>query len=255
MSKFIERLKRVSEGEAAPLGFGIKAPEKMPQMVLGAILTRDDIGMAAAAVEKGIDAVLISLLSVAGGTNELGQIIQLAAHIPWGVWLESPTAEEVKQVREMGCDFLLFDGERTSFTLLREEGLGKIMKVESALSDSLIRTTDRLPVDALFMDNGTLGLPLSVNQLMDYYRFVLLTRKPLLVSMPSSMSDLDVEMLWEVGIAGVFLKAEADLFESRLSALQQAIKKLPSSRRRPRSASEVSLPYLGEPPSAPGRSR
>src|SRR4030042_5177301 len=107
MSKFIEKLKRVSEGEAQPLGFGIRAATRTPQMVLGAIVAKDDIGIVAGAFEKGADVLLISMPSVTEGLSELGRVSQLAADVPWGVWLESMTPEEVKQVRETGCDFIV----------------------------------------------------------------------------------------------------------------------------------------------------
>jgi len=254
MSKLIEKIRRVSGGEAAPLGFGTKASVKTPQMALGAILTKDNVGMAASAVERGVDALLISLHSVAEGVSELGQVTQLAANVPWGIWLQYPTVEEVQQVREMGCDFVLFEGARTFSALLREEGLGRIMKIDTSLSDSLVRAIDRLPIDALLIGDG-MGEPLSVYQLMNYHRFVLLTRKPLLVWGASSMSDLEVEMLWEAGLVGVFLQTEPSSLENQLSALRQAIDKLPSSRKKPRTAPDVSLPYLGEQPSTPERPR
>lgn len=249
MSKLVDKIKRVSEGEAAPLGFGTKTPVKMPQMVLGAILAKNDIGMAASAVERGADALLISLHSVTEGVNELGQVTQLAANVPWGVWLESSSPEEMRLVREIGCDFILFEGARTPSALLREEGLGRIMKIDTSLSDSLMRAIDRLPVDALLIGNGMGEPPLSVYQLMNYYRFVLLTRKPLLVLVTSEMTNLEVETLWEAGLVGIFLETEPALLENQLSMLRQAIDKLPSSRKKPRSVPDVSLPYLGQQPS------
>jgi len=256
MSKLVEKLKQASEREAQPLGFGTKASVKKPQMVLMASLTKDDIKMATSAVEGGADALLVALHSVAEEANELDQILQLAADVPCGVWSEAPTAEEMKQVREMGCDFVLFDGAKTPSGLLREEELGRVIKVEHSLADSLVRTIDRLPIDALFIDcRVEEKLPLSVYQLMAYHRLAALTRKPLLVVAPSLMSDLDVETLWEVGIVGILLKAEAGPIEDRLSVLRQAIDKLPSSRKRPRPGEDAVLPHLGEQPPPPQRER
>lgn len=255
MSKLIEKLKQASEGESQPLGFGAKAVVKKPQMVLIASLTKDDFKTATISVE-GADALLMALPSVAEGADELGQMLQVAGDLPCGVWLEAPTAEEVEQVRAIGCDFLLFDGARTPSGLLREEQLGRIMKVENALADSLARTIDRLPVDALLIDyEVNEAPPISVYQLMVYHRLAALTRKPLLAVAPSAMSDIDVETLWEVGLGGMVLKVEAGRIEDRLSALHQAIDKLPSSRRKPRPEPDALLPHLGEEPGPSQRER
>ena len=208
-------------------------------MVLIAALTEGDVR--AAAVE-GADAVLISGAKFKG--ESLARIVGSLAGVPWGVSLEQVSAEDLPLLKEMGCDFLVFDAARAPLKLLREPEMAKIVKVEPSVVDGLARAIAQLPIDAVLIGAGG-ELSLSVQRLMVCQHVINLVRKPALALAPMAMSGEDLEELWEAGIAGVVVNLERGVGEE-LPKLRQAIDGLPTSRRRRKERPEALLPYVGE---------
>ena len=207
-------------------------------MVLIAAVTE---GEAKAVAAEGADAVLISQVKLKG--ESLAQTVDSLAEIPWGVSLEEVTAPELSKLKEMGCDFLVFDAARAPLILLREQEMAKIVKVEPSVADGLARAIEQLPIDAVLI--GADGeRPLSVHRLLVCQNLANLVRKPLLILAPLAMGGEDLEELLQTGIAGVVVNLERGV-KGELSQLRQAIDALPPSRRRKRRA-EALLPYARE---------
>jgi len=207
-------------------------------MVLIAALTEGD---ARAAAVEGADAVLISGAKFKG--ESLARIVGSLADVPWGVSLEQVSAEDLPLLKEMGCDFLVFDAARAPLKLLREPEMAKIVKVEPSVADGLARAIAQSPIDAVLIGAGG-EFSLSVQRLMVCQHLINLVRKPALTLAPMAMSGEDLEELWETGIAGVVVNLERGVGEE-LPKLRQAIDGLPTSRRRTERP-EVLLPYVGE---------
>lgn len=236
MSKLLEKLQRISRGPSQPMGFRAAATmPKGPSMVLIAALTEGD----ATSAGESADAVLFPWEKLEGGS--LGKIVASLGDLPWGVSLEEATGEELSQLKEMGCDFLVFNAARAPLALLREEEMGKIVEIEPSLADGLVRAIEQLPIDAvLIAEEGEL----SIHRLMVCQHLANLVRKPLVALAPIAMSKEDLQGLFEAGVAGVVVRLEGDVKE--LSRLRQAIEELPSSRGRRKERMEPLLPYAGE---------
>jgi len=199
-------------------------------------------GDAKAAVVEGADAVLISGAKFKG--ESLARIVGSLADVPWGVSLEQVTAEDLPQLKEMGCDFLVFDAARAPLKLLREQDMAKILKVEPSVADGLARAIAQLPIDAVLIGDGG-ELSLSVHRLMVCQHVINLVRKPALALASMAMSSEDLEELLETGIAGVVVNLERGVGKD-LPKLRQAIDGLPTSRRRRKERPEALLPYARE---------
>lgn len=197
-------------------------------------------GEANAVGVEGADAVLISQVKLKG--DSLAQAVDSLAEIPWGVSLEEVTAPELSKLKEMGCDFLVFDAARAPLMLLREQEMAKIVKVEPSVADGLARAIEQLPIDAVFIGAES-ELSLSIQRLMVCQNLTNLVRKPLLTLAPLAMGSEDLDELLQTGIAGVVVNLERSV-KGELSQLRQAIDALPSSRRRRRA--EALLPYVRE---------
>src|SRR5579883_1813710 len=81
-SKLLDRLRQISRGAAAPIGFGRAAEPSPPAMLLVAVLPRNDVSLAEAAVRAGADAVAFrvcgvgtDILKETGGVEAEGQAI------------------------------------------------------------------------------------------------------------------------------------------------------------------------------------
>jgi len=76
-SKLIQRLREISRGAPAPIGFGRVAEVTTPAMLVVAILPRNDVSIAKAAVEAGADAVTLRICGA--GTDLLKETGDLNA--------------------------------------------------------------------------------------------------------------------------------------------------------------------------------
>src|SRR3990172_3777402 len=94
MSKFLDRLERISLGSPGPIGFGMARSPKTPGMALvGGISSDYSAGMAALA-DLAPDAALIS---GAGGPPALKKLSRsLGEEIPWGVRVSSLTEDDAR---------------------------------------------------------------------------------------------------------------------------------------------------------------
>ena len=191
--------------------------------------------------EHGADAVLISSEKLNG--VRLEQIVDSLSEVPWGISAKEVSAEELPHLREMGCDFLVFDATKAPPALLREEEMAKIVEIQPSMADGLARAIESMPIDAALI-GAEGGLSPTIYHLMTYQHVANLVRKPLVVSVPTYVTSEDLEELLAVGVAGVVVNLERGL-KSNLVRLRQAIGALPPSKGR-KGKAEPLLPHIGE---------
>lgn len=239
MSRFLDKLERIWAGKAQPIGFGPQtAKAKSPAMAIVTRLSPGEPDMAALSGEEGADALLVSIDDLERGAETLSRVSQVAGDIPLGVSVKAVTKDDVEQLIELGCDFLLFNANEVPAAILSETRIGKVMEVDPSLSDSLARTIARLPIDAVFFSAEQ--QPLSVRQLMDYARLASLVGKPFLVALPAALRREDIEGLWQAGVRGLVLTLE----RARLSQVREMIQALPPTRKRAEKGMDVLLPAV-----------
>ncbi len=193
----------------------------------------------------GADAGLLPISKLSSGRETLRKIAQAVPDIPWGGWLRDVSQREMKQMKRVGCDFVVFPAANTSLAILQNTEVGKILEVEASLSEGLSRTIDELPVDAvLIAGEEKEGYFLTWQHLMLFWRFANSLAKPLLVSVPSTVVASELQVLWEAGVDGVVVEAGA----GGLTELRQAIDKLTFSPLRRRRKAEALLPYISAGP-------
>jgi hypothetical protein len=248
MSKFIDKLKRISQAELQPMGFRTVAPvPQKSRMLLVATLAQVDIDRLTDFV-AGADAGLLSIAKLSSGAKTLKQIRQAMSDIPWGGWLKEVGREGIGQMVAAGCDFVVFPAANTSLALLQNEKLGKVLEVEPGLDPGLLKAIDDLPVDAVLLAAEEGDYFLTWHHLMLFQRCADLLTKPLLVSVPPEVVASELQALWEVGVGGVVVKAGVGQPEGRVAELRQMLDKLtlpPSGKRK---KVEPLLPYSGGEP-------
>jgi len=175
-------------------------------------------------------------------TQALEEASQAIPEIPWGGWLTEQI--DMKATVSAGCDFVVFPAAKTPLAIPQNDALGKILEVEASLSDSLLRTVDELPVDAvLIADQGEDYL--TWHHLMLFQHLVDLLTKPLLVSIPQTATAHELQALWEAGIDGVITEVSPRQPPGRIKQLRRAIDKLTLPSPRKRVKTEALLPYPG----------
>jgi hypothetical protein len=247
MSRLIDKLNRVSQ--AVPQAMGFRAMQNVspkPRILLIADLAEANVDGVADYV-AGADAGLLHIPNLSEGAKTLKNICKVVPDITWGGWLRDVGQGEVKQIIEAGCDFIVFPPANTSLALLQDTKLGKILQVETSLSEGLLRTVNELPVDAVLTNGGQDGeYFLTWHHLMLFQRFADLLTKPLVVSVPSNVTADELQALWETGVEGVMIKVGVEQTKGKLKELHEIIDKLTFTSRRKGGKAEALLPYIGE---------
>ena len=246
MSKLLDKLEAISEGRAQPIGFGAAASrEKRAPMLVVAAVPSGNAKLSAAAEDGGADAVLV----VADRKTEQGsrKVAGPKTSVPWGASLNPATVQAVADLVEAKCDFLVLSPAGTQAAVLREEGIGKILQVDTSLEDNLVRTINRLDVEAVLLAPVKDEVfPMTVQQVMAFERLAGAAGKHILAAMPPEMPVEDLETLWGLGAAAIVVDLAVDKPEERLAEVKQAIEKLPANRRRQKGRLSASLPFSRE---------
>ena len=240
MSRFIDKLKRVSQAGSPPMGFGARHSISKPRLLLVANLSQAGIDNPAELV-AGADAGLLRIEDSGLGSILLKKIAKVVPDIPWGGWLNSISRGEVKQIMEAGYDFLVFPPE-ISLEVLGDEKVGRVLVVDASLERDLVKVLDELPVDAVLINSQQAEYyPITWHHLMLFKRFATLSGKPLLVSVPSDITTDALQLLWETGVDGLVIEVIPEQPAGGLKRLRQAIDSLtlPSKRKRMRTRAIV----------------
>jgi hypothetical protein len=145
MSKLLEKLERISEGSGQPIGFGAAVNRtKIAPMLIIASVPAADAQLSGVIGKESIDAILIAVENLAKDKKVLAKIDNTKTSVPWGVSMDAVNKEEIEQLIGMSCDFVIFGPARTQAAVLNEDRIGKVLKLDPALTDSMIRAISRL---------------------------------------------------------------------------------------------------------------
>ena len=243
MSRFIDELNRVAKAAPQPMGF--KAAPLVPeepriQLVAGLAQTADVNRLA-----DGADAVLLRLSKATLTAKALQNIAAALPETPWGVWTEDTGDKKLEALDAAGGDFAVFPTTCQFSAATPDDKAGRILQVESSLSEGLLRAVNDLPVDAVLADITYEADSIAWHHLMHFQRLANLLAKPLLTTVPPSVTADELKTLWEAGVDGVVVTVGAGQPAGRLRELRQSIGELKFPPSRKRGKSEALLPHLG----------
>ena len=233
MSKFIEKLKRLGQNTPVPFGFGAarNRGSAEPTIMLIGRAALDDLAKTPGLSETPADAILVSLNT---GKKKLpkGTADLLKGHL-WGAIATDIGEDQIEQLNEFGCDFLVFEADKTPAALLNDEDMGKVISVGPDLEENVAQSIQELPIDAAFFSPQDDLLPLTIQKLIDIELVRLLVDKAFVMVAPQNLSSADLEVLRNVGIGGLVLELNAP---DAIAKTKEAIASLP--RRKPRPTSK-----------------
>ena len=227
MSKLLEKLEQMSKGNSKPMGFtAAAAKSKLANMIIIAYVDDKDKAAITAAGEYA-DAVLTNSFS--------GKSTVSKSSLPWGA-----PASKATDVKDSGCDFILIDTEKSPIALLQEEKLCRIIEIDPAMPDGMIRAASQLPVDIVLVAGDTV---VSMKRLLTCQHIANMVGKYLLVRVPPDISAAELREIWEIGISGVVVPVTGSSKEG-LAALRQAVDNLPASRRKRGLKTSATIPQI-----------
>lgn len=226
MSKLADAMNRATRREARPIGFTATAIKPNPTMLLLArVSSATDAADAAA---NGADAVIV--------TSDDRLPRESTGDIFWGTGAPVSGRDAARSLREAGADFIVFDDATTDASVLLEEDLGFVMRIDLDASDTFLRTIDTLPVEALLAPS--LEGALTVRRTLDLRRIAAFARKALVLPVPAAIDAAALEALRDTGVIAVVVDGA-----SEVKVLRATIDALPPRRRaREAATSAVALP-------------
>ena len=237
MSKFIERLQQVLKPTIQSMGFNTaKSEQARPriQLVMDVAIAKSKTQPKE--LEKA-DALLVPISAVG-----VGKTIS-------GVQLSKGDAEEVEKSIKAGVDFIILPA--SGEVLPSDQKIGKILQVEAAISDILLRTVSALPVDAVLLKEEENGLVLNWKRLMMIHRYSSLAGKPLMIEALPTVTETELQQIWEAGVSGVIVKTDAEQAEAVALNLRNIIDKLTFPSKRKQEKSMAIVPHIESAPEEP----
>lgn len=244
MSKLIDKLLQTAETVSLPLGF--RATKPSPSKPKMALIARVEPASNTAPLVDYVSSADAAIIAQTGtGKDAATDIARSLPDMVWGLWPEGKNRQQIKVSIEAGADFVILPLD-AEFSLSGIEKTGKILLVESSLSESLIRTINELPVDAVLLaDDKGESSAITWHQLMLCQRFADLLSKPLLLTVPTAVNEDELKALWKTGVDGVVISVKTANQAKRLKVLRQIINK-PDFAARPRKKVAALLPHIGE---------
>ena len=222
MSQFIERLQQLNHTTPQPMGFhrGAPTPDK-PRMLLIADFegNEDNTGLIDAA--GNADAVILT-----SGESA----VSLPKNALWGVRLAETGEAKINQSVKSDADFIIFPADGMVMGIPNLADTGKVMQISASLDEGLVKTINRLPVDAVLITADKNDVFYTWHQLMQWQRITALLHKPIMLILPRSIGKEELQTLWEIGIDGVVLGVNL-IKQNGINKLHKIISDLP-----PRSA-------------------
>jgi hypothetical protein len=219
MSKFIDRLKQVSQPPTLSIGFRPKKVEPTrPKIQLVAFLHEDSQS-------------LVSKLAAADAIV-VRETKPFSDDTLWGIQMGKGALEEVDKAIETGADFAILPSSGT--VLPSDRKIGKILQISASVTDVLLRTVNDLPVDAVLVTEDGEGNAITWQKLMLCKRFTGMLTKPVVVPIPHTVTGAELQLIWETGVNGVMVDMKSISDTSALDTLRQVIDGLqyPSPKKR-----------------------
>ena len=238
MSKFIDRLQQVLIPPPQSMGFKTaKSEQARPRIQLVVNVTGGNLKSPVKELGKA-DALVLPISAV-----DIDNMIS-------GRWLIKGDSEEVEKAIKSGADFIILpaNGE----VLPPDKKIGKILQIEAAITDVLLRTVNELSIDAVLLtEEKEKGLALTWKRVMLIQRFSSLLNKPLLIEVLSGVTDIELQIIWEAGASGVIVTADVEQAAVITPNLRKVIDKLSFPAKRKREKSLAIVPHIENKPEEP----
>jgi len=243
MSRFIDNLTKMTKAAPQRIGFRMaREAAAGPRIHLIA-----SVAGAAASLTDGVagaDAVLLRAAKAVPGAKVLRGLAGALPDMPLGVWLGGAGSESLKAFAGAGGDFVVFPVTSQVLAIPADDKVGRVLQVEAALSDGLLRAVEALPVDAvLTADIFEADAPVRWQHLLRCQRLAGVLSKPLLAEVPAGVTAEELKALWEAGVEGAVIEVSAALPAGRLGELRREIGKMTFLPSRRRGGVEALLPY------------
>jgi hypothetical protein len=237
MSKFLDVLERIRDGESAPLGFAAARAQKLPGIALVGLVSKSHAKGIKMAADVSVDALFVAGAAGPDGLKKLTGSVKM----PWGARVSSLAEEEARAYQDSGSDLLVFNLEGTAASALASDDIARILCVDTGIEESELRTIASLPVDAFFISMTSVSGPWTLRDLATLGFISRRVDKYILVEVSQTPGRKDLEALRDVGVSALVVDVGSVGAEG-LSALRTALLEMPRPTSRSRRRNRAILP-------------
>lgn len=238
MGKLVDRLQRISEGPAQPLGFMPAARQKRSApLVLVVHLPQGSEALLTPAADSGAEFGLLETADGAAPTVGTGSI-------PWGIRTNTLDDEQQATLKEAGCDFVIASLHDMPIRLLANDVIDAVATVPDGTEDRMLRAIDQLPCDAVILGDAPAD-ELTVARFLEYSSIASGIGQNLLIWASPKWGRIEVEQLRDAGFSAlvVTVASEADL--EGLRAIRDTIALLPARSKKRDDRLRARVPQFG----------
>jgi len=240
MSKLIDTLEKVGQSSPSPMGFGgtSRTASEVPEIALIRQVAADELISDRTLLDAEVDGVLV--VPDSWSKRSLDRIRSALRGRTWGVRASRITESQVANLKDRGCDFIVFEVDETAAAVLNDDELGKIIVVDSELRGREARGIQRLSIDSVLLEEEDKLVPLTVRKLIEIQQSRGRFDKPFLLGTSSELSADDLEVIRNAGVQGLVMDLAAT---DAIAKTRETIAELP--RRRSKSGSRnASVPHV-----------
>ena len=267
-SKLIQRLREISRGAPAPIGFGRVAEVTAPAMLVLAVLPRNEVALAEAAARAGADAVALrvygastDLLKETGDlsaeTAVIQQVVQAVGDkVTVGLIMGSNgpiAADDLDKIAGIGIDFVMSYPHLTPAPFLELSDLGRLAILDHQ-GGTVARGINDLSIQGALvrLDRPNESPPeMTVLDVATYRAAADSIHRPIIAFPSWKPGNGDVEVLKNAGIEGLALvgpqpDASAEDIENFVRPFHEIVKRAgkPVGRRVALTEPAVILPRV-----------
>lgn len=267
-SKLVERLRQISRGAPAPIGFGRASEAAAPAMLLITVLPRNELALAETAISAGADVVVFRVNGAA--TEFLGETGDLAKEEPEikaaiaaigdraivGLIVGSNgmmSQRDVPKVADFGVDFVAAYPHLIPANFLELSDVGRIAILDQAGGPTSRGINDLSIQGALIRIERPTDSPpeMTVLDVATYRAAADAIHRPIIVFPTWTMTPPDLEVLKNAGIEAIALvgpapDADAEKISGFVGPYRDVVRRLgkPSGRRVALAEPAVILPRV-----------
>ena len=249
MSKFLDRMERITSAGPGGMGFGAVRTERTPGLALIGLVSGSYSKGLATVSKLALDAALLSAIDDAAALKRMEKSLP---SMPWGVKTTSLTETAAQEFRDRGCDLLAFSPENTAASALLDDDTARILYIDPTVGERELRGIAALPVDVLVLPMTNVSGPWGLTDLAAVAVISRRVDKYILVEVANAPSDKDLEVLRNAGVDGLVLDV-AIVDQNALEKLKAAALAMPRQRSSGRGRAGAIVPSSVVPSTASPR--
>ena len=205
MSKLEDLFKRAASRSPQPLGFGTAARDDSGAGILLIGHARSqDISKSPDLAQSDVDAIVLD----SGGKAISKTAATALENAVWGSENSQFDPENVQELKEQGCDFLVFDAAGTSASAINDDDVASFLRVAGELDRMTGAAVNVLGVTGISLVDSLQDEALTVQKMIDLAKLQALVDGPMLVKSARVFTTSELTALRNAGVNALIVALE-----------------------------------------------